>query len=131
MNQTVGTLLVAASVGISGCGLLGPEDRDFVIQVDTIDGPTSVPANTAIQQFFNGFVGPNGCHQFKDFRVERNATGADITVLGVHTGGSLCTDALVYLDGKALTLNPPISDPFTLRVHQRDGGILTKIIRVE
>lgn len=130
--RTCATLLAAVCVGISGCGLLGPERRSYVIQVDSIAGPTSVPANVAFVQFFHGFVGPDGCHVFKEFMVTRSPTSADVTVVGEEvTGGGDCTTALVFLDGKALTINPPIDDPFTIRVHQRDGRLLTKIIKVE
>jgi hypothetical protein len=132
MKHATRKLLAAISVGISGCGLLGPERREFVIQVDSIAGPTSVPPNAAFQQFFYGTVGVDGCHGFKEFSVTRSSTSADITVVGQQvTGGGDCTASVVFLNGKALTINPPISDPFTLRVHQRDGGVLTKIIRVE
>jgi hypothetical protein len=132
LTQTTWKLITAISVGISGCGLLGPEQREFVIQVDSVAGPTSVPANAAFKQFFHGFVGSDGCYEFKRFSVTRSSTSAAVTVVGQQmTGGGDCTTAVVYLNGEALTIDPPISDPFTLRVHQRDGGLLTKIIRVE
>lgn len=132
MTRTIRKLLTAVSVGLTGCGLLGPERREFLIQVDSVAGPTSVPANAAFQQFFHGFVGSDGCYAFKEFSVTRSSTSADVAVVGEQvTGAGDCTTAVVYLNGKALTIAPPISDPFTLRVHQRDGGILTKIIRVE
>lgn len=132
MNQHTRKLLAAVSVGICGCGLLGPERREFVIQIDSIAGPASVPANAPFQQFFHGFVGSDGCYAFKEFSVTRSSTSADVTVVGEHlTGGGDCTTAVVYLNGEAFTINPPISDPFSIRVHQRDGGLLTKIIRAE
>jgi len=132
MTQTTCKLITAVTVGISGCGLLGPDRREFVIQVDSVAGPTSVPANAAFEQFFHGLVGSDGCYAFKQFNVTRSSTSADVTVVGEQvTGGGDCTTLVVYLNGKALTISPPFSDPFTLRVHQRDGGLLTKIIRVE
>jgi hypothetical protein len=124
------TVLSLSTLLFAGCGLLGPGHREFVIQVDSIAGPTSVPANAAFQQFFYGGVGPDGCHRFKEFKVSRSSTTADITVIGEESrGGGDCTTLVVYMRGEPLTFDPPISDPFTLRVHQRDGSVLTKIIR--
>jgi hypothetical protein len=125
-------ILATAPAASSGCGLLGPDSQEFVIQIDSIGGPSAAPVNAAFQQFFYGFVGPDGCHRFKEFKLTRNATGADITVIGTQvTGGGDCTDLVVYLRGEPLTIDPPISDPFTVRVHQRDGTVLTRIIRPE
>lgn len=122
------SLLAAAQVG---CGLFGPGLEEFVIQVDSVTGPTSVPAATAFQQFFYGAVGPNGCYGFKAFRVVRSPGAADVTAVGQQSTGALCTQAPVYLQREPLTIDPPASDPFTLRVHQGDGTVLTRTIRIQ
>ena len=125
-------VLTLSTILVASCGLLGPGDREFVIQVDSIAGPTAVSGNAVFQQFFYGGVGPDGCHQFKEFRVARGSTTADITVVGQEfRGGGDCTTLVVYMRGEPLTLDPPTNDPFTLRVHQRDGSVLTKIIHFE
>ena len=125
-------VLAAATIALTACGLLGPERREFVIHVDSIGGPTTVSGSASFQQLFYGFVGSDGCYSFTEFRMTRTSTEADVTVVGEHaTGGGDCTTAIVTLDGEPLTIDPPVSGPFTLRVHQPDGTVLTRVIQVQ
>lgn len=89
-----------------------------------------VSGGAAFQLFFYGPVGPNACYRFKAFRMTRSSAAADITVVGESVTG-LCPQVPVYLSGEPLTIAPPVSDPFTLRVHQPNGAVLTRIIRAE
>jgi hypothetical protein len=132
VERLLSSTLVTALVAFAGCGVLSPDRREFVIRIDSIGGPSAVSRSTSFQQSFYGFVGSDGCYRFKEFRVTRGATGADITVVGEHlTGGGACTQAVVFLRGEPLTIDQPISDPFTLRVHQPDGAVLTRVIRAQ
>jgi len=130
-NRATRLFAVGLAIGLSGCGLLGPERHDFVVQVDSIGGPSIVSSSSSSEQLFYGSLGPDGCYQFKEFRVTRVPNGADILVIGVHTTGQDCTQAPVSLQGQPLTIEPPTNTPFIVRVHQRDGTILTKALRTE
>ena len=123
-------IVLAGSLAVAGCDMLGPDTREFVIRIDSIKAPGAVSGGAAFDVKFYGFVGPNGCYSFKEFRVEKSSSSADITVLGERTTG-LCAQALVFLTGQPLTIQPPVSDPFTLRVRQPDGTILSSTIRAE
>jgi hypothetical protein len=92
--------------------------------------PGAVSGGAAFDVFFFGPVGPDGCHRFKAFRTNRSSTEANVTVVGQRVTGE-CTQAPVYLSGEPLTIAPPVTDPFTLRVHQPNGAVLTRIIRAE
>jgi hypothetical protein len=130
-SRAIGPLAATAWIGLSGCGLLGPEQHDFVVQIDSVGGPSIISGSSSSQQFFYGSLGPDGCYQFKEFRMTRVATGADISVIGVHTTGQNCTQAPVSLQGQPLTITPPSTTPFIMRIHQRDGTILTKALQSE
>jgi hypothetical protein len=124
-------ILVTACLGAAGCSLFGGYS-EFVIKIDSVTGPVTVPAGAPFQQLFWGPVGSNGCFYFKEFRVTRSSTGADVSVIGEeHHGGGDCATLIVYLRDEPLTLAPPVSNPFVLRVHQPDGTILTKTIQVQ
>ncbi|MEZ4587166.1 MAG: hypothetical protein R2909_12255 [Gemmatimonadales bacterium] len=120
-------LAVAAA---SACGLFGPTSDDFVIAVDSIGGPLAVSAAVAFDQRLYGMVGPNGCYSLREVRMTRSPASAEVTVVGRRRNGAVCTQEPVYLGGVAVTIVPPVMDPFTLRVRQPDGSTLTKTIRV-
>jgi hypothetical protein len=125
-------VLAITSLALCGCDLLAPDRREFVVQIDSVTGPAAVSGGAAFQQLFYGPLGPDGCYSFKSFQVTRTTSSVDVTVLGEQQSGHVdCTQSPVYLSGRALTISPAVSDPFTLRVHQRNGAVLTKIIRVQ
>lgn len=129
----IALLIFAGAFAAAGCDFLGPEVDEFVIQVDSVQAPGAVSGGAPFEVRFYGFVGPDGCYSFKDFRVSRTQNAADVTVIGQHhqRSGIACADALVFLDGRPLTIEPPVSDPFTLRVRQPNGTVLTVTVRAE
>ena len=124
------TCMAVGSIAVAGCNPSGTEPREFVIQIDSIRTPSAVSGGTAFQAFLFGPVGPDGCYRFKEFRVTRGPGEADITVVGESTSG-MCTAMPVYLKGQPLTVDPPITAPFTFRVRQPTGAVLTKTIPAE
>jgi hypothetical protein len=129
-----GVLAIACVAIVAACGdPFSPGSQDYIIKVDSVAGPGAVSGGAPFTVYVYGFVGGNGCHQFKEFQVDRSAGAADITVVGHREGGTgtLCTQNIVMLDGEPLTISPPITDPFLLRFHQPDKTILTKTIRAE
>jgi hypothetical protein len=123
-------LALAGACVLPACAVFDSGPREFVVQVDSVQAPGAVSGGAPFDIRFYGFVGPSGCYRFKAFRVEKTPSQADVMVLGEHEEG-LCTQALVFLDGEVLTIQPFVTDPFTLRVHQPDGTVLTRTIRAE
>jgi hypothetical protein len=120
-------LLLLAGILTSGCDILGGDER-FVVRVDSISAPAAVDAGTALEVRFHGWVGPNGCSSLS--RVEKRAAPQllEIRFHGVRRGGN-CTQMPVPLE-HAERAEPPLSDPFTIRVLQPDGATLERVVRV-
>src|SRR4051812_13920859 len=72
------------------CNPFAPDEKDFVIQVDSVSAPATVPGGAAFQVKFYGYVGSSGCYNFKEFKVTQSAGSADITVIG-HFKDGLCS----------------------------------------
>jgi hypothetical protein len=127
----IGLFFIAVlAVASSSCSLF-EGDKEFLVQADSVSGPSSVSAGATFQLTVHGWVGPDGCSAFKEFRGPRNASGAEVTVIGVRrTGEGDCTMAPVELH-LPFVVYPPVTDPYVLRIHQRDGTILSKTIRVQ
>jgi hypothetical protein len=123
-------LIAATVILVAGCDGIGPfDDYDYQVKADSVVGPASVPAGAAFTVRIHGYVGPSGCYRFKEFRLDREPGSAEVTIIG-HYENALCTQALVFFD-EPLTIAPPVTNPFVLRVRQPDKTILTKTIRVE
>ena len=124
-------LTTLTGVVVAGCdSLFGPDRREFVIAIDSISAPGAVSGGAPWQVLFYGPIGPNTCHSFKEFKVMRSASSADVTVIGQSVDGT-CGQMPQFLDGMALTIEPPVSDPFTLRVHQPNRSVLPTLVRAE
>lgn len=128
---------LAVLVGVvllSSCGLISAgQTVEFVIHVDSITGPTAVSGGAAFEQQLWGFVGPDGCYSFTGFQLDRVPTRLDLTAKGTHhTGSGLCTQAVVFLRGQTVRIEPLIPvGVFTIAVHQPDGTVLTRVIHSE
>ena len=105
------------------------EPAEFAIHVDSLGVPASVAEGTAFEVRFYGPIGPDLCYRFKRFDVSRSAGEADVTVIG-ESASRMCPHMPAYLDGEALTISPPFEGPFTIRVHQPGGAVLTRSIEV-
>jgi hypothetical protein len=121
-------LLVLAGSLTAGCDILGFGDERFVVHVDSISAPAAVHAGTALEVQFHGYVGPNGCSSLS--RVERRTAPQllEIRFHGVRRSGN-CTQMPVPLE-HAERAEPPLSDPFTIRVLQPGGASLEQVVRV-
>jgi len=132
-NALHAIVAVTLSMTLSACDLVGPNRREFVVQIDSLSGPTAVSGGAAFEQFLFGGLGPDGCYHLKAVLLTQSTTNADITVVGEHTSGGsvMCPASPVGLEGRPVKFTPPVTDPFTIRVHQPNGAVLTRIIRVE
>ena len=131
MTRTLlASILLTATAALAGCDAFAPERRTFVIHIDSIAAPEIVPGAAAFQILFYGPLGPNTCYTFKEFLVTRGAAAADITVLGESVDG-VCPQMPVALDGEPLTIAAPATGLLTVRIHQPNGTVLTRVIRAE
>jgi hypothetical protein len=121
-------LLVLAGNLTTGCDILGSGDEGFIVRVDSISAPAAVDAGTALEVQFHGWVGPNGCSSLS--RVEKRAAPQllEIRFHGVRRSG-YCTQMPVPLE-HVERAEPPLSDPFTIRVLQPGGAALEQVVRV-
>ena len=123
--------LLLCAVVVAGC-VTEPDEREFVIKVDSVRAPGVVSGGAPFEVRFFGRVGTSGCYRFKESRLTQSDGAADVTLIGVGPDGRgrTCSDNIVGLDLR-LTISPPIADPFELRVHQPSDEILSKTIRAE
>lgn len=107
--------------------------QTFVIQVDSVSGPTAVSGGAKFSIYFWGTVGPNGCYSFKEFKTTRTSSALDVTLYGrnIDGAGYACPQSVTRLSGLPFEVTPPVSDPFIVTVHQADNSVLTRTIRAE
>jgi hypothetical protein len=120
--------LLLAGASITACAT-EPEERQFVIKVDSVRAPAAVSGDAPFELEFFGRIG-GGCSSFKEYRLTKSSAAADITLIGVDAIRT-CPDVVRTLNGMKVIISHPITDPFELRVHQPKGEILSKIIRAE
>lgn len=128
------TLLLLAAIltaSSTGCGVFGPDGKTVVAHADSIVGPATVSGNAAFTQQVYGWIGGNLCYYFKEFRTEKTSQAIDVTIMGaIDDLHAICPTQPRPLN-ETLTVPAPVSDPFIIRIHQPDGTILSKTIRVE
>lgn len=104
----------------------------FLIDVDNVTAPEKIVANTAFDLLLNGYVGPDGCHHFSHFNIEKSNKVITVEVWGeVPTGPVNCTQALVYLNNQKLNLKLEEKGTYQLKFKRKDGTFFEKQIVVE
>ena len=137
-NRLFAGLLVGAMltvlIGATSCAFILEPDttvRFFTVQVDSLQ-VTAEPAegDTLVIRFY-GVVGPNLCHSFSHFEVERDPHRLDITVWGKHRDtGAPCAAAIRFLDGEAYSVHPLFDGDFLIVVHQPDESTLERVVEI-
>jgi hypothetical protein len=117
-------MLIGASCSLS----VPPARTDFIVQVDSVTGPTAVSGGVAFESRLWGPIGPNGCYSFKELRTTRVPNRVDVTVIGEVVHAETCTQQPVALDGVVLRAEPIIPNSFMIVVHQPDGSTLVRNI---
>lgn len=101
----------------------------YKIKIDEIT--MTISANDTLVIKFDGFVGPDGCHRFKEFVVIKENYNIGITVWGEKPNfETVCTQALVFLDGKEYKILLNKSGTYNIIVHQPDNSVLKDSIYV-
>lgn len=119
----------AAIAGSAACNPFGPGTDRFVVHVDSITMPGAVGVSEVLRARVFGVLGPDLCSRLD--RVERgSAPGVlELRFHGEREGGRNCLQQPALLD-HVEEVQPPLQDPFTLRVLQPDGSRLERVVRV-
>lgn len=118
------TLVTALAWACTSPGEL--EFREFVIEVETVEAPTSAAHGETIRVRLLGIIGPDLCHTVSRVRREELETppGIQITAYGrVAAKPDGCPGAIAKLDYEVI-LPAPDALPFEIRVRQPDGSTL-------
>lgn len=125
-------LMVAGTSLAAGCSIVTPSELvPFIIRVDSVTTVGTVSRSAPLQLRFWGPIG-NSCDGFREIVATRNGATLEVTVMGQHLTNATCADVLVSLGPDAVyVVNPPIQDPFTVRVRRPDGTALVLDLTIE
>ena len=108
------------------------EYQEYQIKVDKVTLSDTISVHDTLSLKFDGFVGPNGCHRFKYFAVVNKSNEITIAVLGEKpTFSSICTDQVIYLDGKEYKLKLAASGNYKIKINQPDNTSLIDSVYVK
>ena len=122
--------LVLAGNLLVGCSPTAPDEREFIIPVDSIVVPDAVQAEEDIPVRMLGIIGPNSCSQFTHFIVDRDQSHVLITAMGREALNTGCFDVLMELDTVYL-VPPPFDDPFLVQVQRSEEEFLSKAVGIQ
>jgi len=101
-----------------------------VAEVDSLHAPDQIAASDTLSLRLTGTVGPDGCHAFDGFDVERSEGQLTVTPMVVHRGGQMCTQAIVPLDETYAAAPPFSAGTLTVVVPQPDRPDVTATVEV-
>lgn len=132
-NGIVGLFMLLGMIFFGACEDQGQIQNDtFVIEIDSVEVPDNVTANTPFVLRFYGLVGTDGCYQFSHFRQQVYDNVVLVTSIGTHKSGAVdCPAVMVYLEGEPLTLTLNEPGKYLLTVQQPDNQIMETEIGVE
>jgi hypothetical protein len=119
-------LLLGAVLTASACDPFTAED--FIIQVSDIAAPDSIASGQPLEVRFFGLIGADQCAQLNT--VERR-TAPGLLEVRFHgrREGKMCLQTPSQLEHREV-IQPPLQDPFIIRVLQPVGEPLERIVRV-
>ena len=104
----------------------------FRINVDKLTHPDTVSVNDTLIIKFDGYVGPDGCHSFSHFEVNKKLNEIEITVWGTKPNfDTICATVLVYLDGKEFKTLLKQNGIYRIIVYQPDNSLLIDSVFVK
>jgi len=128
---------VALVGGGAGCSMFtnaddesSPTVEQDVATVDSVYAPAHIAASDTLSLRLTGTVGPNGCHSFDGFDVERADDQLTITPVVEHRTGQMCTQAIVPLDETYAAAPPFTEGTLIVVVPQPDRPDVTVAVEV-
>ena len=122
----------------AGCSMLTGAETDgqqleyLVASVDSIDAPSQIAPSDTLRVRLVGTVGPDGCHSFERFDVERSSGRLTLMPIVKRTTGEgiACTQAIVPLN-RTYTAPPPFAEgTLTITAPQSDRPDVTASVEV-
>lgn len=128
--RTVVLLVGAAGLATAACDPPSGDSMEFVVRVDSITGPSVIPSTEILSIRFWGHVGPDQCSRVAEVDKARGDGIFEITFHAERSLGRDCGQMPVLLEHEE-RLEPPLTDPFTIRARQPEGAPLEKIVRIQ
>jgi hypothetical protein len=128
------SLGLAVVVFLAGCDALNPfaPDQSVTLDVSKIDAPMTVATGTSITVVLTVTTG--GCKSFDHIQVNRDASGAYVTVWG-RDGAKGRTDvacpANIVLEPHSYQFDPPFTNSFTIQVDRGRLAPLQTTVQVQ
>ncbi len=97
-----------------------PNYTEFVMQIDSIQHPSSILLGRNLNIKFYGKIGPDGCYTFSRFAPSLQGKNINITVYGKHSDATSCDTATSYLDGATLAVTQLDTGRYIIHVSQAE-----------
>jgi hypothetical protein len=130
--QTSGRFLsfvLFSCIVFSSCQNKLTTTNDFLIKVDSIHFPDTVPTFTQFNIEFFGIIGFNGCVKFKSFMSSTNDNRITISAWGTFDDkAGTCPDMLVSLDG--IKFNTTFTSPGTYLIIVQEPDNSSLVVQI-
>jgi len=95
-----------------------PKYTEFMMHIDSIQHPSSLPLGQNLNIKFYGVIGPDGCYTFSRFSPSMQDRNINIIAYGKHSDATSCDMAISYLEGATLTVNQLDTGRYIIHVSQ-------------
>jgi hypothetical protein len=95
-----------------------PNYKEFIMQIDSIQHPSSIPLGRNLTIKFYGTIGPDGCYTFSRFSPSMQGRNINVTVYGKQSDATSCDTAVSYLYGAALNVTQLDTGRYIIHVSQ-------------
>ena len=103
----------------------------YKIKIEKITVPDTVSIQDTLKIKLDGTVGPDGCHSFKGFEIEKVGGEINITAWGSRPNFStICPTVMVYLNGKNCNVLIPNTGHYKINIMQPDNTIYSKWVYI-
>ncbi len=95
-----------------------PKYTEFVMQIDSIQMPSTLKLGQSLKIKFYGTIGPDGCYVFSRFDPKAEGKTITVTAYGKHEEKSVCPDVISRLEGALLEVNLLDTGRYVVHVSQ-------------
>ena len=127
-----GVALVTVALSVASCRNPFASDAAVILDVSKLEAPASVSAGVPISVVVTVVTG--GCRSFDYIDVDRNASGASITVWGRDAAlgkKNVACPADIRYEPHSVTFDPPFATTFHVSVHRGAFNPLTATVQVQ
>ena len=133
IKRIISSILFSSLFLLSFCTTEPNEDYiSYKIKIDKVTIPDTVSVTDTLSIIFDGTVGGDGCHHFKNFEVLKNLNEINITVWGEKPNfETVCPAVMVYLEGKEYKMVISKSGLYKVIIHQPDNTVFIDSVYVK